>query len=66
MNTTLDIVLPNFQNAQVINSNGSIYLLNGIDLFAVNVKGTFEDGNNLKKIGSLRGLDNQTISDIRV
>ncbi|XP_037045485.1 uncharacterized protein LOC119080959 isoform X2 [Bradysia coprophila] len=65
MNTTLDIKLPNFQNARIINSNGSIYLLNGLDLFAVNVQSKSEDGNNLKKIGSLGGVNNQPISDIK-
>lgn len=64
MNATVDIQLPNFQNAKIINSNGSIYLLNGIDLFAVNVQS--EGGDNLKKIGSLGGVNNQPISDIKV
>lgn len=66
MNTTLDIQLQNFQNARVLNSNGSIFLLNGIDLFIVNVDDKSEKPNNLKKIGSLAGVENQTISDIKV
>lgn len=66
MNETLDVKLPNFQNAIVINSNSSIYLLNGVDLFAVNVYDNLEDRSNLKKVGTLKGVENQTISDIKV
>lgn len=60
-----DIRLDHFENAKIITSNSSIFLLNGIDLFAVNVTKKFE-GNNIEKIGSLQGVDNQTISKIKV
>lgn len=66
MNTTLDMQLTNFQNARIMKSNGSIFLLNGIDLFVVNVEDKSEGKNNLKKIGSLGEVENQTISDIKV
>lgn len=67
MNITLDIELSNFQDAKVINSNGSVYLLNGIDLFSViNMTSKTEDISNLKKVGSLGGVENQMISDIKV
>lgn len=66
MSPTLDIQLPNFQNATIINSNGSIFILNGYELFAVNVQSESVDGNNLKKIGTLGRVNNQPISDIKV
>lgn len=66
MNVTLDMQFKNFRNAWIINSNGSIFLLNGIDLFVVNVQQRSENENNLKKIGSLGEMENLTISDIKV
>ncbi|KAJ6641891.1 hypothetical protein Bhyg_06836 [Pseudolycoriella hygida] len=65
MTVTLNIQLPSFQNANIIESNGSIFLLNGIDLFAVDMEQSSEMKSNLKKIGSLAGVENQTISDIK-
>lgn len=66
MNKTLDIQFPNLQNARVMYSNGSIYLLNGLDLFVVNAEVRSGDKSSLKKIGSLEGVENQPISDIKV
>lgn len=60
INTSQDIRL-NFENAQIIKSNNSIFLLHGIDLYAVNVEKI-----NPKIIGRLDGIDNQTVSDIEV
>lgn len=66
MNATLDIELTNFRNARIFNANGNIFLLNGIDLYRLNVGSTSKDKNNLKKIGTLGEIGNQTISDIKV
>ena len=66
MNVTLDIQLPNFQNARIMDSNGSIFLLNGVDLFAIDMDAKSQSISNLRKIGRLDGVENQTISDIKV
>lgn len=66
MNKTLDMQFPNFQNARVMYSNGSLYLLNGIDLFVINAEVKSGDKSNVTKIGSLEGVGNQPISDIKV
>lgn len=66
MNVTHDMQLEHFQNTKIIKSNGTIFLLNGIELFALNVADKSDGKVNLKKIGSLGGVDNQIVSDIKV